>query len=326
MSTPGRKTETAGVDDSLVHATPQDLIALRQQARFVPLSAVKIISPKSGNYLSPFKGRGMEYIESRPYQPGDDVRNLDWRVTARSGKTYTKQFREERERTVLMWVDYRSTMRFATRGVYKSVMAARAAALLSWSAVHQGDRVGGLIFDDQSHQELRPQSGDKAVLHFIKQLCKSSDNDRVVNAGHVDHPPAGAATSNTADDALSRLRRVTLPGSLAILISDFRNLGSHSEAHLMQLTRHNDVILIFIYDPLESDLPPAGMYRVSDGMHSKLLDTSNAQLRKDYQNKFQRHLQYLQSLSRRYGMFLITCATDQSLERVLQQGLRLKRI
>jgi len=312
------KTESTNADDSLIHATPGSLIALRQQARSVPLNAVKIISPKSGSYRSPFKGRGMEYEESRPYQPGDDVRNLDWRVTARSGKTYTKQFREERERLVLMWVDYRSSMMFATRGIFKSVMAARAAALLSWSAVQQGDRVGGLIFDEKRHQELRPQNGDKAALHFIRQLC---DYKRSVKSSRQ----GGEAGNGTVEEALLRLRRVTRPGSLVVLISDFHDFGAQAESHLMQLSRHNDVIMLYIYDPLEGELPAAGVYRVTDGVHSKVLDTRDVRLREMHRKKFQQHHEYLQSLTRRYGMSLISCATDQDIDKALQQGLRLKR-
>lgn len=318
----GRDSNVVALDTALIRATPKSLIALRQQARSVPLKAIKIVSSQSGAYLSPFKGRGMEYEESRPYQPGDDVRNVDWRVTARSGKTYTKQFREERERSVLMWVDYRAPMQFATRGVFKSVLAARAAALLSWSAVQQGDRIGGLIFDETGHQELRPQNGDKAALHLIKQLCRydNGDNDALKKLRKNNE-----AVYGTAEDALLRLRRVTRPGSLVFLISDFRHLGEHEETHLMQLSRHNDVVMIFIYDRLEAELPPAGFYRVSDGVREKTLDTHNPRLRQAYQEQFQQHRDHLKTLARRYGMTLISCATDQAIDQALQQGLRLKR-
>ena len=309
-------------EDTLVYATPGVLIALRQLARSVPLSAVNIISPQSGTYLSPFKGRGMEYEESRPYQPGDDIRNIDWRVTARSSKTYTKQFREERERAVLLWVDNRRPMKFATRGMFKSVQAARAAALLAWSAVQQGDRVGGLLFSEHGHQELRPHTGDRAALHLIRRLCVR-DNNGVV--GGDDQQSHAAAGNGSAGEALIRLRRVARPGSLVVLISDFRNLGTHAESHLMQLSRHNDVILLYIYDPLECELPPAGIYRVSDGNRTTTLDTADVPARKVYQEKFQQHLAFLQSLCRRYGMLLITCTTDQAIDQALRQGLEMKR-
>lgn len=128
--------------DGLVRISTQNLIALRRQAELVPLNAIKVMAPQSGAYLSPFKGRGMDFEESRIYQDGDDIRNMDWRVTARTGTAHTKVFREERERSVLMWVDYRRPMFFATQGAFKSVLAARAAALLSWSAIAHGDQIG----------------------------------------------------------------------------------------------------------------------------------------------------------------------------------------
>lgn len=301
--------------NSRVRATVKSLIALHQMAHSVPLYSAKILSAKSGSYISPFKGRGMEYESSRPYQPGDDVRNLDWRVTARSGKTYTKQYREERERVVLMWVDYRSSMMFGTQGMFKSVMAARAAALLSWSAVKNGDKVGGLIFDDKGHQELRPQGGDKAVLHFIKKLCAYP----LCDVNTMITPPA------IVEKALLRLRRVTKPGSLIILLSDFQGFGHQEESHLMQLSRHNNVIMLYIYDPIESELPPAGLYQVSNGEQSKTLDTTSVHLRTEHQVSFQRHSEYLKKISRRYGASLISCATNESIINALQQGLRLKK-
>jgi len=226
----------------------------------------------------------------------------------------------------LLWVDNRRPMRFATRGMFKSVQAARAAALLAWSAVQQGDRVGGLIFSGHRHQELRPQNGDRAALRLIRQLCVRSDDNGAGIGDQADVRSPGASHENgSAGEALARLRRVARPGSLVVLISDFRRLGVHAESHIMQLSRHNDVIMLFIYDPLECELPPAGVYRVSDGIHSTILDTADARAREAYREKYQQHLAFLHTLCRRYGMVLITCATDQAIEQVLQQGLRMKR-
>jgi uncharacterized protein (DUF58 family) len=139
--------------DNLVCVSPATLIALRGAGEGLSLKASRIAARQSGNYLSRFKGRGMEFDEARQYQPGDDVRTLDWRVTARTGKPHTKLFREERERAVLAWVDMRPTMFFATRGAFKSVIAARAAALIAWSTNQQGDRLGSLVFNADNHHE-----------------------------------------------------------------------------------------------------------------------------------------------------------------------------
>lgn len=311
---PGSVVNDTG--DGLVRVSPQNLIALRRQAEMVPLNAIKIMAPQSGAYLSPFKGRGMDFEESRMYQAGDDIRNMDWRVTARTGTAHTKVFREERERAVLMWVDYRRPMFFATQGAFKSVLAARAAALLSWSAIQHGDRLGGLIFSEHQHVEVRPQRGDKAVLHFIMQLA---------------HHPAWTEQHNTQDEnvtavqSLIRLRRVAKPGSLIILLSDFHHLGPQAESHLIQLSRHNDLIMLFFHDPLESRLPPDGLYQISDGHQSMVLNTGDAGIRSMHQQRFQQHQDALKTLCRRYGLFFLSCPTNAPLEQTLQHGLRLRR-
>jgi uncharacterized protein (DUF58 family) len=257
----------------------------------------------------------MAFDEVRPYQPGDDVRTIDWRVTARTGKPHTKLFREERERAVLFWVDYRAPMFFATQGMFKSVMAARAAALLAWSAFHHGDRLGGLAFSENQHEEVRPQRGKKGVLHFIQRL--------------VEHPAwkqttAGPDREAAALSALIRLRRVARPGSLVFLISDFRAIGAQAESHLTQLARHNDVVMLFIHDPLEKNLPPSGTYRVSNGHSEMTLDTGDPSRRQAYQSKFHERLGGLQSLCRRNGIYFLPCATSDNLLLTLQRGLGLQ--
>lgn len=147
-----------------------DLIRLSHPAAGLSLARPTVRALQSGQYLSAFKGRGMEFDETRPYAQGDDVRHLDWRVTARTGKPHTKLFREERERPVLLSVDYRASMRFATRGMFKSVMAARLAALVAWSALRHGDRIGGQIFSEAGRRELRPEHGQRAVLRWLEAL------------------------------------------------------------------------------------------------------------------------------------------------------------
>lgn len=301
----------AGIDR--IRVSNQALIQLRQAGASLPLKAVRILGRMTGNYLSRFKGRGMEFDEARPYQPGDDVRSLDWKVTARTGKPFTKLFREERERSVLLWVDYRAPMHFATRGAFKSVLAARAAALLAWSVVHHGDRLGGLIFSESDHLELRPQRGKHAVLNFIKQLTDS----------FPDQPaPLNTETQRSAaQHALARLRRVARPGSLLFLMSDFRALDETAEAHLTHLARHNDLVLLFIHDQLEKELPPAGWYRLNDGQRTITIDTGSRPAQVTHTQRFRNHEEQLRDLCRRTGIRMLTCTTDQDPLAVLQDGL-----
>jgi len=300
------------VADDIVRVKQSTLIKLNRAAENLPLKASSIRAHFSGNYLSAFKGRGMEFDEVRPYQPGDDVRSIDWRVTARTGKPHTKMFREERERPVLLWVDYRKPMFFGTQNSFKSVLAAKTAALLAWSAAQHGDRLGGLIFSEQVHQELRPQRGKAGTLHFIKKLSEHPAWDDFQDT------PADIISGS---QALNRLRRVARPGSLIFLISDFRYLDEAAKSSLAQMSRHNDIVLLFINDPLEAQLPPAGFYRVSDGANEIGLNTRNSKIRDDYQNRFQQHENNLRNLSNKLGMHFLNISTSQSLLTQLQKGL-----
>lgn len=302
--------------DDIVRVKQSTLIELYRAAEKLPLKARGIRAQFSGNYLSAFKGRGMEFDEVRPYEPGDDIRSIDWRVTARTGKPHTKMFREERERPVLLWVDYRKPMFFGTQNSFKSVLAAKTAALLAWSAAQHGDRLGGLIFSEQVHQELRPQRGKAGTLHFIKKLAE--------------HPAWDEHQQTQTDEtsglqALNRLRRVARPGSLIFLISDFRHLDEKAQSSLAQISRHNDVVLLFINDPLEAQLPPAGFYRLSDGNNEIGLNTRNTKVRDDYQSRFQQHEKYLRDLSNKLGMYFLNISTHKPLVSHLQKGLGLKK-
>jgi len=306
----------AGIDR--VQVNQSTLIGLQKAGASLPLKAVKILGRMTGNYLSKFKGRGMEFDEARPYQPGDDARNLDWRVTARTGKPFTKLFREERERSILLWVDYRTPMHFATRGVFKSVLAAKTAALLAWSAIQHGDRLGGLIFSEAEHLELRPQQGKHAVLNFIHKLT---------NAFPQTHSnPGKQAQQEAAEHAMARLRRVARPGSLIFLLSDFRSLNETAEAHLRHLARHNDVVLVFIHDHLEKKLPPSGSYRLSNGHRTITIDTDSRKLKETHAEHFNTHEAQLRDLCRRNGIHMMTCTTEQDPHAILQEGLGKRRI
>jgi len=313
---PDSPSSSAGTE-SLVSVTSSDLVSLSREAKSIKLKPTRVLSRMAGNYLSTFKGRGMEFDESRPYQAGDDIRNIDWRVTARSGRTHTKQFREERERAVFVWVDLRSSMFFATQGVFKAVQAARVASLLAWSAMHHGDRLGGLFFSQQQHQELRPQRGKKAVMQFIRQLATHS-------AWQPDYED-NLRLASSATDSIGRLRHVARPGSLVFMISDFHHLDSRFEDHLARLARHSDLIMFSLYDALEQDLPAAGKYRVHNGQDTICINTADPAQRKQHQSRFEEHQQQLQRLSRLNRIHLITCRTDEDAVERLRSGLLLKR-
>jgi len=287
----------------------QSLVGLRTKARNIPLYTGKIHAKQGGTYLSSFKGRGMEFDESRIYQPGDDIRNMDWRVTARTGEAHTKVYQEERERPVLLWLDLNPSMFFATKGAYKSVIATKAAALLAWCVTNHNDRVGALVFAGDEHVEIRPRRGKSAVLDFINRTVKHS----AWNNGHD--------TQRNMETAMSRLRKVAHPGSLIFLLSDFREMNDITTSHLANIARHNDIVLINVSDPIESDLPTSGFYKVSNGQKEISFNTADKKLRERYHQRFVDHTENLKTLCRQNRMHLLNLSTDRDVLESLQDGL-----
>ena len=305
------RVTTQSQDDGIVQIGQSGLIALARDAGLLRQPKGVIRSPLHGGFLSPFKGRGMEFDEARPYQPGDDVRNMDWRVTARTNKPHSKVFREERERPILLWVDFRSAMFFGTQNCFKSVLAARAAALLAWKTSQAGDRLGGLLFSDERHLELRPGRGKAATLRLIKHLSEFSALQPDANNDQLER--------RDSSHALNRLLHVTRPGSLIYLISDFRHLDHRFESTLSRLSRHNELELIHISDPLESHLPGAGYFRVTDGKREIEINAFNQQTRQQYQQRFLQHQQYLQDFCKKTRTRYIALSTAEDLLEGLQE-------
>ncbi len=287
----------------------QTLIQLQQSARVLPLKTSAIRSPYSGGYVSLFKGRGMEFDEVRAYQAGDDIRHMDWRVTARQGKPHTKLFREERERAVFIWVDYTAAMFFATQGCLKSVLATYATSLLAWASVQHQDRLGGLIFSETQHIEQRPMQGKTGVLRFLQQM---------VNHSAWQQRYWGQTDRNVKEQALLRLRRVSHPGSLIFLVSDFRYFSQIAQTHLVQLSQHNDLVLLLFADPLEVSQLKQGSYRISNG---RQLKTITASQQNQCQQRFSQREKKLEQLCQQYGMHLLLCMTHQDILEQLKHGL-----
>lgn len=298
-------------DDDVVCCTVPTLLKLISSGRKLYLNKGKIKLVRSGNHISSLRGRGMEFDESRPYQSGDDIRHLDWRVTARTGKAHSKIFREEQERPIFLWVDQRVTMKFATKGKFKSVIAAEIASLLAWSACNHSDRIGGIIFSELNHHELKPKQGKHAMLKLINQLSI-----------HTRELPSAYNAAQAADisrHAIFRLRCLLKPGSLVFLLSDFRNFDEVAVAQLVQLSQHNDVVIIFIYDPLEARLPPDGRYQVSDGQQHMVLNTYNRRYVDSYAEKFVTRQSELENLSRLCRAPLLSCLSTDDPFQVLQK-------
>jgi uncharacterized protein (DUF58 family) len=303
-------TATESVLNASTRVTLQELIELQRHARLLDIThRLPARAQLAGNHQSRFRGRGMDYLESRGYQPGDDIRNMDWRVTARAGRPHTKLFQEERERPVVLLIDLGPSMFFATRGALKSVIAARSATLLAWAAAISGDRTGALLFNG-GHVELRPRSGHRGALQLIHELIRLSDPVHGLTTG------PGHAGLN---DALVRLRRIARPGSLVIMISDFYGIDDETGGHLAKLRYHNDLVAIRVTDPVELTPPPPGRYEITNGKQAAVLDITAARGRSVYNDFFSRQHQLVQQTLQRNAIPLLQLSTTDEPVQALQQ-------
>jgi uncharacterized protein (DUF58 family) len=269
----------------------------------------RALSVLTGPNKSNFRGRGIDFEEVRNYQAGDDIRTIDWRVTARTGTAHTKLFREERERPVLLVVDQRTSQFFGSRHCFKSVLAAHLASLLAWSALDNGDRVGALVFNDRQHREIRPRRSRKTVLAILSEIVNYN------RALPQDAP--GAADSFT--EMLSKLRRVARPGSSVYLVSDFHGASeARAREHLFRLAQHTEITALACSDPLELSLPRGGTYAVTDGRERAQLNTTDPRLREAFERQARARAASLAEDLQRLGIPLLQLSTGESPYRVLQ--------
>ncbi len=285
------------------------LIKLRHGAKqltgFPKIQARQLLA---GGHKSRFRGRGMDFDQVRIYQPGDDVRTIDWRVTARTQQPHTKLFTEERERPVLIICDLRNPMFFGSQRL-KSVVACEVAAVLAWAGLAVNDRAGGVIFGAQNQVDIKARRSHHAVLQFIHSLQEFS----------------AALLENQQDryclaEMLEESRRFTLPGSTLFIISDFHDLDAHCENHLFDLSRHCNLNFCHIYDQLETALPTPAVYAVSDGQQQTRIDTADRQLRQRFAQQFKQRTTLLGKLSEQLSAGLLSFSTEDQAMSVLARA------
>lgn len=301
----------------------KDLLTARFSAKELKLQQRRrALSLLAGPNKTNFRGRGIEFEEVRAYQAGDDIRTIDWRVTARTGKTYTKLFQEERERPLLIMTDQRQPMFFGSQYCFKSVMACYLSALIAWSGIHNSDRVGGLVFGNKGQQEVRPRRNRKSALAFLHLLLEYNQSLNQTSALPL-------SPAQHLEQSLIELRRIAKPGSAIYIISDFAGYigganpedNSHSDnvqKHMYQLSRHCEITGIYIYDQLEKMLPPPGQYTISNGQQRNQIHTGDKAVRERYSQHFSTKLETLHQQLGKLGIPLIEASTDQApLQRLL---------
>ncbi len=250
----------------------------------------------AGEYSSAFRGRGVEFAEVREYQPGDDVRTIDWNVTARLGSAYVKRYLEERELTVGFAVDFSASKRFGSRLRTKGDLATEVCAVLALAAMRNNDRVGAIFFTDQIERMIAARKGRRHVLRIISEL--------------LSFEPDGTGTNLTA--ALEYLESILRRRSVLFIVSDFMTTGYH--AALGRLARKHDVVAIQLVDPRERELPNSGLLALRDPeSHSwSYVDTGRALVRDEFSRRMAEFDLHLEGAVRERGADLVRLETDQS--------------
>ena len=287
-----------------------ELIQLRHQARGLSNSTAqqRVATPLSGLYASVFRGQGMDFDEVREYREGDEIRQIDWRVTARTGKPYLKVYREERERQVMLCVDASAPMHFGTQKNFKIVQAAKLAALLGWSAQGHGDRVGGVVCGQQHLQLFRPSPSAKSFLQLLRCLQT---------------PPINASQYNLPY-ALRALSQNSATGALVFVISDFHHTDqAQLKTTLSQLRQQHEVVLIQLTDQRDHTLPAMGKVSFHTASGEKItIDTDDVTGQQHYQQHWETQQQQLQQLASDFFMDLLNVTTNDDAYQCLLSGLR----
>ncbi len=251
-----------------------------------------------GNYTSLFHGLGVEFETVRPYVIGDDVRYIDWRVSARSGATHVKTFRAECDRNVMIAVDANAYMRFGTRNTFKSIQAAKVAALLAWKSLQLRDRVGRFVFGYVADgiQFFNPTKHDSATLRLLKNLC--SENIDL-------HPPVTPST------ALQQATKILTSQTLLFIISDFSmdNLDELKRT-LLNIRKKCNVVLLPVYDPADSVIPAIGSIIFSNNHANSMINTNNTKAAEIYKSKWNEYSKNIEYLSKTLKSPLVWVTTD----------------
>ncbi|AXI44730.1 DUF58 domain-containing protein [Sulfitobacter sp. SK012] len=250
--------------DTRCHIDFEHLLSLESKAKsltFLPRQPAR--SALNGRHASRLRGRGLNFEELRDYLPSDDVRSIDWKVTARTGKPYVRVFTEERDRPVLIVVDQRMSMFFGSKLNMKSVTAAECAALAAFRILDQGDRVGGIVFGDNIIAEVRPQRSRGALNRFLTALADAN------NLLQADAPNVDPVSIN---QVLHAVARIAPRNHLLIILSDFSKIDGKTRKIVSGLSKHNDVVLGLVTDPYAKDLPKGASLVVSDGSLQVAID------------------------------------------------------
>lgn len=286
-----------------------DIWKLQSEVRRIRLPSVRSRARRDpGQRPSPFHGRGMSFTEHRSYQPGDDIRHIDWRVTARHNHPYTKCFEEERERPLLLLCDLTSSLVMSSGTVIKSHRTVEAAALMAWLGLSRGDRIGAIIASPAGIESFRPARRRQTVLKIMDALVRHHN-------ALVDTPNTGSQSQ--LDKALAEATRTIKHGGRIVIIGDFHDTPDNTTALVQSLASRNSVMALRICDPLELRPPPPGHYGLMADGQPLWVNAGNPAFRDSLSRRLEQHERHLAQLFTRAGSHFVQHCTDSSLSPVL---------
>lgn len=298
---------------SNVFVSLQDLIKMESMAKgFSFLSRKqKVKSILGGKHASKLRGRGLDFEEVRNYVAGDDIRNIDWKVTARTKKTHTKVFSEEKEKPALIIVDQSKSMFFGSQHKTKSVVAAELAALAAFRILKEGDRVGGVVFADNGVDVVFPKRDRKNIFRFFEQIVQR--NKELESSEPVKFDEA-------LKDVFAKVRNIISHDFLILIISDFHRYSPEIMKELAYMSRHNDVVLAKVFDPLERDIPNAKIVAGSENFQS-ILKGNLRKIRARFQIGFDDEYQQFEAQMKKYRIPLFKIDTVEAIDMQLKEIL-----
>lgn len=301
------------------YVTLDGLIQLQFRARgFDFTSRQPLQSLLSGRHASRLRGRGLDFEELRQYLPGDDPRTIDWKATRRSGKAQVRVFTEEKERPCLLVVDQRLSMFFGTKRDMKSVTAANLASLSAWRMVLSQDRAGAIVFNDSRLVHVKPQRSRKTVMHILKTLC-DFNTQLGANKGII-------GEKTMLDQALEKASRTSAHDHIICIISDFNGISDRTQGLVRNMSRHNDVILFFVYDPIARELPEKSSLVISDGEQQLMIDTSKKSLQRKIPGILLSRYQQLKDRLEAFKVPVLPITTDRDVASQIRKLLGHQKI
>jgi len=297
-------------NNSKAFLTLENLLKFEELSRAIDKRTnQKSNSVLAGKYASRIRGRGLDFEEARPYVIGDDIRNIDWNVTAKTGKTHTKVFTEEKEKPVFIFVDQSASMGFGSQNKTKAVIAGELASIIAHKVKKNGDRIGGMVYTGDNYDLVTPKRDSRNIIYFLQKIVEA--NQSIYESKEFDF-------EKSLTDIIAKLNNIITHDYLLIIISDFYRYSDTVIQYLSQLSAHNDLILIKVYDKMEEQLPSEKLV-VSNRTHQVNIDGKNKKLIHELSLDFDANYKKFKSELEKYEITLIKInTTDPVVDQLME--------